>query len=421
LIYQQHHIEPEVLLRLAAELDKDLPDCIEQILESRAFRRLESISQLGSVSYFMPEAVHSRARHSMGVCAMVIQIFLRMQGALPQQRIKGIVLYALLHDIGHLPFSHEMEWILGIHHESITEALLHTGPLADILDKHKLREQLMHTRQLIPMATFERDIMNSCFDADRMDYLARDNEHCFGIIFPALAAALTGLQQGLSKVQNAREIRLGISPDNVADVLICARERQRLFEQVYLSPAAIFAKLVNKYIMARHARLFDSLWKLKAAMQRNDWPGALTMFAASDDTTLQRGLEAAARIDGEAANLLAQAHHKPEEQKEFYQQRDSSILVNDDAARRLMVNNRHRYNGMRLIGNGLVECDHLLSSWLYLRDKSNGEVVVRDQAFPEVGMLMDISPYYVEMYPEIKLRSITMAVHNPEYLLEDAL
>ena len=95
-------------------------------------------------------------------------------------------LSALLHDIGHLPFSHAGEDILpdGKKHEDVTVAIILNSPIRDIIDKQfgggfaEKVASLVDKKPVPPPLLLLRKLISDQFDADRMDYLLRDSHHC---------------------------------------------------------------------------------------------------------------------------------------------------------------------------------------------------------------------------------------------------
>lgn len=103
----------------------------EEIIHSRTFRRLKHIRHYGAVALITP-LNHSRYEHSLGVWTITAKFF-------PENIY--LRLAALLHDIGHLPFSHSLEKTLELSHHKITESKILNGEIFSILKKHNLEPQ----------------------------------------------------------------------------------------------------------------------------------------------------------------------------------------------------------------------------------------------------------------------------------------
>ncbi|MBE4907313.1 HD domain-containing protein [Bacillus luteolus] len=100
--------------------------CEVELLESKAFRRLKFLSHYGTGS-LITSAKHTRFEHTIGVWAIVSTFF-------PKEEELRIA--ALLHDIGHLPFSHAVERTLGFNHHTITEENIRGQEISTILNKY---------------------------------------------------------------------------------------------------------------------------------------------------------------------------------------------------------------------------------------------------------------------------------------------
>ncbi|UKS25119.1 HD domain-containing protein [Paenibacillus sp. HWE-109] len=97
-----------------------------ELFRSQPVRRLKFLHHFGASALFSP-MTHSRLEHTIGVWSLMAHFY-------PDELL--LRLAALLHDIGHLPFSHAVEKTLGYDHHSHTEQLILNGTVADILNKH---------------------------------------------------------------------------------------------------------------------------------------------------------------------------------------------------------------------------------------------------------------------------------------------
>lgn len=169
-----------------------------QIIDRTEFQRLRNVKQLATTYLVYPGAMHTRFEHSLGVMELATRAFdalCRKNSELIKQNFKSISLTisealavlrmaALLHDIGHLPFSHGAENILpqGKKHEDVSIEII--DYLKDIIDNvifsgaTKLIKYLIKKEYLIQEVKFLSKILSGQIDADRMDYLLRDSHHC---------------------------------------------------------------------------------------------------------------------------------------------------------------------------------------------------------------------------------------------------
>src|SRR5436190_469693 len=97
-----------------------------RLIDTAEFQRLRRIKQLGLGLYTYQGAEHSRFTHSLGAAHLMTRILDRLSDTYeidPEDRIAARAA-ALLHDVGHAPFSHAMEKTLGAHHEQLTIAAI---------------------------------------------------------------------------------------------------------------------------------------------------------------------------------------------------------------------------------------------------------------------------------------------------------
>lgn len=160
-----------------------------KIIDTPIFQRLRRIGQLALTKYVYPSTEHSRFVHSLGVmhCSTlvyegIINNSLSDVSVTPTDKmIKTLRFAALLHDVGHLPFSHAVEkhWLGELSHEDIGIFIIKNHPqiskiiqddgvdcsaVASLLTKKpKRKHQLLH------------EIISGQLDADRADYLLRDS------------------------------------------------------------------------------------------------------------------------------------------------------------------------------------------------------------------------------------------------------
>lgn len=158
-----------------------------RLLDSAVMQRLRRLRQLGLAYLAFPSAEHSRFSHALGALAMGTRAFdeLVRQGreffvneddAAYQRRLVRAAL--ILHDIGHGPFSHACEAVLGVRHEDRTRALLALpemqAQLADLeVDAKHVHDLILGSPQT-PYPVLSEIVSGPNLDADRMDYLLRD-------------------------------------------------------------------------------------------------------------------------------------------------------------------------------------------------------------------------------------------------------
>ncbi|HEY9894655.1 MAG TPA: HD domain-containing protein [Candidatus Sericytochromatia bacterium] len=259
-----------------------------RLIDTPAFQRLRRIRQLGSASLTFHGAESSRFTHSLGVLAIARRAFDRLASAYPQlQPYRAVVLCAaLLHDIGHGPFSHTGEEVFGSNHEHWTGRILQeSAPIRSALDTvaPDLTEQILQVylkKHPIPLVW---QLVSSQLDCDRLDYLMRDSY-------------FTGASYG--KIDLER-ILMAMRYDPVTQQLVVARKgmtavehylivRYFMYAQVYNHPKNIAAcwVLQQAFVRARECLqqgLLEADDTVKAWLTRNCDRLPLNQYLAADD------------------------------------------------------------------------------------------------------------------------------------------
>jgi len=164
---------------ISYEDEGDLGRLITSLVDAREFQRLRFVRQVGLANLVFHGAEHSRFSHSMGVAHLARRMFDRVRPGMEcddPTRV-AVIVAALLHDVGHGPFSHAMERVFGFHHEDYSRAMVcdEDSHLCGILTDYdaSLPERVAtYIDHSVEDAT--RDIVSSQIDADRLDYLLRD-------------------------------------------------------------------------------------------------------------------------------------------------------------------------------------------------------------------------------------------------------
>ncbi|MEM2160829.1 MAG: HD domain-containing protein [Candidatus Nitrosotenuis sp.] len=152
-----------------------------KIIDLPIFQRLRRIRQLSGAHLTYPSAQHSRFEHSLGVMHIAGQAAnaLKEKGFLKSDQIQEIRLAALLHDVGHGPFSHLFEEVLQIKkkisHEEIGKRIIQESEIGDILSKAGFdKKRITKLAFGYPKYRFVNEIISGSLSADMMDYLQRD-------------------------------------------------------------------------------------------------------------------------------------------------------------------------------------------------------------------------------------------------------
>jgi HD superfamily phosphohydrolase len=188
-----------------------------KIINTPVFQRLRRIHQLALANLVYPCAHHTRFEHSLGTMHIAGRIAekLKGEGKLSKNDIANIRLTALLHDVGHGPFSHISEYLLEKYynpelidigqerekiHEIVTRDIIKKDTDLKSLIPDNQRGQVLSLLHKDDLKDFRYDIVSGPLDADKLDYLLRDSYY-------------TGVKYGLYDldkiIESLRVIRFG--------------------------------------------------------------------------------------------------------------------------------------------------------------------------------------------------------------------
>lgn len=175
------------------------------LIDTPAFQRLRQIRQLGMCFTTFHGAEHSRFQHVLGVMWLMHRVLDRWHQRglcqLPLEERQSACAAALLHDIGHGPFSHALERVFSnVDHESLSRRIVRER-LAPVLERHGLQAETVSAMMegTYPRTAFH-ELLASQLDVDRMDYLLRDSLYTgvrYGLFdLDRILASLVPLQEG---------------------------------------------------------------------------------------------------------------------------------------------------------------------------------------------------------------------------------
>ena len=279
---------------IAFRTELPLDNLLFNLINATEFQRLRRIRQLGLTSLAYPCADHSRYSHSLGVMQTARRMLTRLAMDFPIDTYQQTVCFtaALLHDLGHGPFSHVFERVTGIEHEQFTCRVIldPDGDVHHLLHKYSstLPQDVVNVLLHQPRPTLISDIISSQLDADRFDYLLRDN-------------LMTGSQYGdfdLNWLLHALAVdtagnRLAIHAKGVSAIEAFLQSRYHMYRNVYFHKVVRSAEGLVKLVLQRAKRL--------AVQDRLAWPEAehnvhaallgrqlsLEQFRELDDVSMQ--------------------------------------------------------------------------------------------------------------------------------------
>ncbi|AQP54346.1 hypothetical protein CBF34_01690 [Vagococcus penaei] len=238
---------------------------ILDLINAREFQRLRRIKQLGTSSLIFHTAEHTRFGHSLGVYEIARRICQSFQQnySIEKDPINGwdnrerlvTLCAALLHDLGHGPFSHTFEGIFQTNHEQITIDLItsETTEINQILKQISLDfpEKVASVIQKTYPNPQVVQLISSQIDADRMDYLLRD-------------AYFTGTEYGTFDITRIlrviRPYKDGITfrmsgMHAVEDYIV---SRYQMYMQIYFHPVARGMEVVLDHLLKRAKKLYTN-------------------------------------------------------------------------------------------------------------------------------------------------------------------
>ena len=160
----------------------------QRIIDAPIFQRLRKISNLGLAEYVYPGATHTRFAHSLGTLYVMDRVARQLidEGVLKESDKKILRIVALLHDIGHYPFSHVLQDTMKekfreetVDHELIATILIDKcdeirKQIECITTAEEVKSILQRTNVDKPLYSY---LMSSSLDVDKIDYLQRDSIH----------------------------------------------------------------------------------------------------------------------------------------------------------------------------------------------------------------------------------------------------
>jgi uncharacterized protein len=250
---------------IAFRVERSVDGLLFRLLNTIEVQRLRRIRQLGMASLAYPGADHSRYSHSLGVMETARKIIdqLRRNFYISDEQETVCLAAALLHDLGHGPFSHVFERVTGIDHEDLTYRVIldPDSEVHRILIAHDatLPKKIVEFLERKPGRTFICDILSSQLDADRLDYLLRDN-------------LMTGSRYGgydlrwllVSMTIDSKSDRLAVTWKGVSAVEAYLAARYHMYRNVYFHKVVRAGEGMLKLALQRAKRL--------AAQDRLEWP-----------------------------------------------------------------------------------------------------------------------------------------------------
>ncbi len=278
--------------------DSDDGALVVALIDTPEFQRLRRIRQLGLAYFAYQSAEHSRFTHSLGAFHLAARMIakLRLGYTIPDEAQAAVRVAALLHDIGHGPFSHVIESILGFHHEQFTiEAVLSGETAVGRLLRAYSPELPANVASIIrgdykPRALAQ--LVSSQLDVDRMDYLLRDS-------------LMTGAKYGIYDLEwivksieiNEADDHLYVSAPGIYAVEDYLQARYYMYRQVYFHRTLRSAEAILRMLLKRAFDLFQNggqVWSARGTPMELVLAGkklTLGEHLALDDTDVMHSIK----------------------------------------------------------------------------------------------------------------------------------
>jgi HD superfamily phosphohydrolase len=286
--------------KLIAFQDTPCDRLLLELINTPEMQRLRRIKQMGLAETVFPGATHSRFAHSLGVLH-VARLFLeqleRADGKpLPDEQRTFILCAALLHDVGHGPFSHVFELVTGQWHESFTRAIIRN----DQTEVHRrlraydrdMPERLARffdeeaeERPSAGIPPYLAQVVSGQLDADRCDYLLRDS-HATGTNYGLFD--LPWLLAQLRPDPTGRRFYLTRKGLSAAETYLFAR--YHMYRTVYFHKTSRSAEVMLKLLFRRFKEVIGTEGIVRsvspAIIEAFTGQMSLTRYLQFDDHTI---------------------------------------------------------------------------------------------------------------------------------------
>lgn len=296
-----------------------LDDLARRLVDTRAFQRLRYVRQLGLAYLVYPGATHTRFEHALGTYHLAGRTLslLIQHGDRPtevREHADLVCAAALLHDIGHYPFSHALEEIGAPHHEEVARALLEQGEVAALLRDGIAPDAPGRVSALIrgTSASPLQGLISGSLDLDKIEYLKRDALMC-GVPYGEID--VDRLLHSLTLVLHPESGRtvIGVSEKGLSALESLLFAKYQMYRNVYWhhavrSATAMYKRLVEEAvgsgaIAVRELAAYSDEALLHRLEERH--PSAL-LQALRERHLYKRAFEcASAELGSDAAEWLA--------------------------------------------------------------------------------------------------------------------
>ncbi len=287
-------------------------DFIFDLIEHPYIQRLRRINQLGLTHLVYPGALHTRFHHVLGAMHLTqqaIAVIRRKGHEITKEEERAVLIAILLHDIGHGPFSHALEYDIasGVSHEQISALFI--KKLSETFGNELNRALSIFQNQYDK--AFLHQLVSSQLDMDRMDYLNRDS------FYTGVSEGIIGSDR-IIEMLNVHNGNLVVEEKGIYSIEKFIVARRIMYWQVYLHKTVVAAENMLIHALRRAKELVhrgDSVFSTPALafflqnqiglsdFQNN--PDTLENFAQLDDSDILSALKVWQHHDDKVLSLLS--------------------------------------------------------------------------------------------------------------------
>jgi uncharacterized protein len=364
------------------------------LVNSRPVQRLRFIHQLGFTFLVFPGAEHSRFSHVLGAMHLAGRVYDALcskgEGVLPagsrapERRLVRVA--ALLHDLGHAPFSHSAEDLFegGIDHEEMTRRLLGTLEVEEIFARHGDGLSTADVRRLLsgggtPTERLLAKIVSGELDVDKMDYLLRDSLYC-GVRYGTYD--LDRLLETMLPLEDPEtgEWGIGLEEGGVHALEALVMARYYMFTQVYFN------------VTGKAMELHFNEWLKENGIH---WAGEPDGFLTQDDVSVWAAMRTSGSIH---ARAVVERKHFPV----AFETREHTSREDKERFEALLPELHERFGpGSFLLSNSAKDPHRMGRSPVLVR-RYDGTLEPMEQASQFIRHLSRIDRYRVYTPPSLR-------------------
>ena len=232
-----------------------------KLVDTPGFQRLRYVRQLGLAYLVYPGATHSRFEHALGTYHLARRT-LDLLAGISREHLsdvdRGVVLAAaLLHDLGHYPFSHALEEIGAPHHEDVAEPLITSGTIASTLSQALGADAPLRVFELVRGRSGSplQRLISGSLDLDKIEYLKRDALMC-GVPYGEIDVERLIESLRIVKDPSSGQMTIGIREKGLSALESLLFAKYQMYRNVYWhhgvrSATAMYKRLVDDALRGR--------------------------------------------------------------------------------------------------------------------------------------------------------------------------